>query len=177
MGRSRYKFQDPYPHFLTCTIVNWIPIFSRPERVQIILDSLRFLQQQNRLSLHGYVILENHLHLIASANGLSREMRTFKSYTARSIIDWCIAHRSNHLLEQLSFYKLAHRVDQDYQLWQEGSHPQVISSPSLFRQKLEYAHYNPVRRGYVDDPAHWRYSSFRNYHGLEGLLPVDLIEL
>jgi putative transposase len=30
-------------------------------------------------------------------------------------------------------------------------------------QKLEYMHNNPVRRGYVDDPMHWRYSSARDY--------------
>ncbi|WP_228036389.1 hypothetical protein [Dolichospermum flos-aquae] len=30
-------------------------------------------------------------------------------------------------------------------------------------QKLEYIDNNPVRRGYVDELAHWRYSSYRNY--------------
>ena len=39
-------------------------------------------------------------------------------------------------------------------------------------QKLEYVHANPVRRGYVDEPAHWRYSSARNYEGRHGLLDV-----
>jgi hypothetical protein len=32
------------PHFHTCTIVAWLPIFNRPEAVKIILDSWRFLQ-------------------------------------------------------------------------------------------------------------------------------------
>ncbi|RWS45734.1 transposase, partial [Arcobacter venerupis] len=28
MGRSRYKIYEPtYPHFITCTILHWIPIF------------------------------------------------------------------------------------------------------------------------------------------------------
>ncbi len=40
------------------------------------------------------------------------------------------------------------------------------------RQKLDYMHFNPVERGYVDDPIHWRYSSARNYAGIEGLLDV-----
>ena len=31
------------------------------------------------------------------------------------------------------------------------------------RQKLDYIHHNPVKRGYVDQPEHWRYSSARNY--------------
>ncbi|HEV7999545.1 MAG TPA: hypothetical protein VGP63_06685 [Planctomycetaceae bacterium] len=39
-------------------------------------------------------------------------------------------------------------------------------------QKLEYIHNNPVARGYVDDPLHWRYSSARNYAGLPGLIEV-----
>ena len=32
--------------------------------------------------------------------------------------------------------------------------------------------YNPVKRGYVDEPAHWRYSSARNYQGQAGLIPI-----
>jgi putative transposase len=39
-------------------------------------------------------------------------------------------------------------------------------------QKIEYIHINPVKRGFVDDPTHWRYSSARNYAGLPGLMPV-----
>ncbi len=33
----------------------------------------------------------------------------------------------------------------------------------MYAQKAEYIHYNPVRRGYVDQPEHWNYSSARNY--------------
>jgi len=39
-------------------------------------------------------------------------------------------------------------------------------------QKVEYTHYNPVKRGYIDDPIHWRYSSARDYAGLSGLIDV-----
>jgi hypothetical protein len=33
-------------------------------------------------------------------------------------------------------------------------------------------HLNPVKRGYVDDPVHWRYSSARRDAGLPGLVNV-----
>jgi hypothetical protein len=42
----------------------------------------------------------------------------------------------------------------------------------MMLQKLEYAHMNPVNRGYVDDPTHWGYSSARNYAGKPGLIEV-----
>jgi len=39
-------------------------------------------------------------------------------------------------------------------------------------QKIEYIHNNPVRRGYVDEPRHWRYSTTRNYTGTGGVIEV-----
>jgi putative transposase len=83
----------------------------------------------------------------------------------------------SYILSQLEFHKLKHKTKQDYQLWQEGFHPQAISAEETFIQKLDYIHNNPVRRGYVDEPSHWRYSSYRNYMELPSLLPVELIDL
>jgi hypothetical protein len=72
----------------------------------------------------------------------------------------------------LAYFRKEHKWDRDYQLWEESSHPQMIENEPVLRQKLEYIHNNPVKRGYVDDPVHWRYSSARNYAGLPGLIPV-----
>ena len=174
MGRSRYRVIGSQPHFMTCTIVEWIPLFSNPHLANLLLDSLRFLQDQDRLTLHSYVIMENHLHLIASAEDLSRQISQFKSFTARSIVDWLRSDSPNsYWLQRLARAKLDHKTGQRYQVWQEGSHPQVIMSEDILRQKIEYIHNNPVKRGYVDDPAHWRYSSYRDYMGETGLLPVS----
>ncbi|MBD2385143.1 REP-associated tyrosine transposase [Cylindrospermum sp. FACHB-282] len=177
MGRSRYHVLENQPHFITCTVVNWIPLFGKIEIVQIILDSLNFLQLQQRLILYAYVIMENHLHLIASGTNLSKEIGNFKSFTARCIIDSLQKNNANYLLNQFEFYKLKHKTKQEYQVWQEGFHSQAILNEEMFRQKLDYIHNNPVRRGYVDEPIYWRYSSSRNYMGLPGLLEVELIDL
>ena len=175
MPRSRYRIYDThYPHFLTCTVVDWLPIFASPPIAQIVLDSWRFLQEEGRLELYAYVIMENHVHWIAASDDLSKELGDFKSFTARQIIDWLQEHRAHHVLEKLAGQKLAHKKDRDYQFWQEGSHPQMITGDAMMRQKVEYLHENPVKRGYVDEPEHWRYSSARNYAGQPGLLEVTI---
>ena len=175
MSRSRYfVYDNERPYFLTCTIVAWLPVFTRPETVNIIYDSWRFLQANGRLKLFGYVILENHLHLIASSPDLSKEMGDFKSYTARRIIDHLKACKAETMLKQLRYHMEFHKVGtQQFQLWQEGSHPQQIANKEMMEQKLEYIHYNPVKRGYVDDPVHWRYSSARNYAKMPGLIEIE----
>jgi putative transposase len=78
----------------------------------------------------------------------------------------------SRVLELLALFKQAHKTESQYQVWEEGSHPQLIESETVMRQKLDYIHQNPVKRGYVDLPEHWRYSSARNYLGQEGLIEV-----
>ena len=173
MGRSRYKItENQVPYFHTCTVVGWLPIFTRPQTVQIILDSWDYLQKNDNFVLHGYVIMENHLHLIAKSDNHTEVMKRFKSFTARQIIDYLKKQGVTKFLKQLEFYKLHHKTDSQYQLWQEGTHPQQILNEEMMRQKLEYIHYNPVKRGYVDDAVHWRYSSARDYVGQESLVSV-----
>ena len=171
--RSRYRvLQNPSPHFMTATINHWLPLFTRPVTVNIVLDSWRFLQRESGFQLYGYVILENHLHLIAASADLSRDMQRFKAYTAKQIIGHLQQSGSARVLELLALLKRPHKTESEYQVWEEGSHPRLIETEAVMRQKLDYIHQNPVKRGYVDLPEHWRYSSARNYAGLEGLVEV-----
>jgi putative transposase len=173
MSRTRYKiYDDAYPHFFTCTVVEWLPVFTRRESVQILLDSWSFLQKEERLDLFAYVVLENHVHFIAAGDDLSKQIGEFKSYTARRLIDLLKSVNAKTILDQFAFRKAKHKLDREYQFWQEGSHPQQIANDEMMWQKIEYIRFNPVKRGYVDDPMHWRYSSARNYAGMQGLIEV-----
>lgn len=174
MGRSRYVITQPdKPHFLTCTVMEWLPVFTRPETAHILLDCWRYQRQNQGLKLYGYVILENHIHFIAQAGQLNRCLSSFKSFTARKIIDHLDAKRADRLLTRLRFTKRAHKDDREYQFWQEGSHAELMFNEAIMREKLDYIHANPVKRGYVDRPEHWRYSSARNYAGEAGLIEID----
>ena len=172
MGRSRYRFTDvTQPHMITCTVLHWIPVFTRPETVEILLYSLRSLSNAG-LRLHAYLILENHTHLIAQSEDLRRDITRFKSYTSKQVLAYLTKNHVSTVLDQLAFYKKAHKADRSYQFWQEGVHPDLIQGAEMMRQKIEYIHNNPVARGYVDEPEHWRYSSARDYAGQEGLMDV-----
>jgi putative transposase len=132
MTRSRYRvLQNPSPHFLTATINQWLPLFTRPATVNIVLDSWRFLQRESGFQLYGYVILENHLHLIASSPDLSRDMQRFKAYTAKQIIAHLQQSGSERVLKLLALLKRPHKIESDYQVWEEGSHPQCYRSVPL----------------------------------------------
>jgi len=174
MGRSRYTITEAdKSHFMTCTVMEWLPVFTRPEVVQIILDCWQFQQQEKGLKLYGYVVLENHLYFIAQAPNLNKCMQEFKLFTARQIIDHLKNKHVKQILTRLRFAKCAHKTDCEYQFWQEGVHAEMVFSDDIMREKLIYIHNNPVKRGYVDKAEHWRYSSARNYEAQMGVIEVD----
>ncbi len=174
MGRSRYKIHEPtVPHFITCTVLHWIPIFTRTETTKIIFDSLSYLQKTDNLKIHAYVILENHLHLVASSDDLAKTMRKFKAHTAKEILKLLQEQNVRIILNQLAFYKKAHKTETSYQLWQEGIQPKLMQSDDMMRERINYIHQNPLKRGYIDEAKHWRYSSARDYEGVDGLIEIE----
>jgi putative transposase len=176
--RSRYKVAElESPHFITCTIVGWLPVFTRTGYLDMLTASLTFCRVLKGLRLHGHVILDNHLHLQVSANNLSQVVRDFKRHTAGEILTLARQENKLWLLKQFEFLKGKHKGSSRHQVWQEGFHPQAMVGEDMLRQKLNYMHYNPVRLGLVDHPEDWRYSSTRNSLGHNGMIEIGLIEI
>ncbi len=117
MPRTRYRIgETEYPYFLTCTVAGWLPVFTRPEAVQIVFDCWDFLRQNRAFALYGYAMLKNHLHLIASAPDMTDAMKSFKMFTAKAIIELLKRHSAEMLLRQLRPLKLWHKTRSDYQM-------------------------------------------------------------
>jgi REP-associated tyrosine transposase len=173
MTRTRYQiYETEYAYFITSTINGWLPVFTRRDAVNIIFESWKHLQQARELKLFAYVILDNHLHMVVSAPELPGVMQSFKSWTARKIIDLLKECGGGTLLRQFKAMKLNHKTQSEYQVWQEGGKPKQIQNDEMMWQKINYTHNNPLKRGFVDDAVHWRWSSARNYAGQIGLIDV-----
>lgn len=85
---------------------------------------------------------------------MSSTIASLRKYTAKKIIEQLREDNKFWLLNQLEFYKKRHKKENKYQVWQEGTHPKLIHTEKMLFQKIEYIHYNPVLRGYVNVPEH-----------------------
>jgi REP element-mobilizing transposase RayT len=168
--RSRYRVHEPdRAHFVTGTIVQWLPVLSTAACCDILVGALAHSREHKGLKIYAWVILDTHFHAILDAPELSAILRSIKSSTAKLLIEQVASEGREWLLNQLRHFRAAHKPN-EYQVWQEGSHPQSILSDEMMLQKLEYLHNNPVKRGLVSAPEHWRYSSAHEW--LEGAAPV-----
>jgi REP element-mobilizing transposase RayT len=171
------------PHFVTTTVVGWADALSREAYKEIILDSLKYCQQNKGLVIHAWVIMNNHLHMIVSATNdheLPDIMRDFKKFTSRSLVNAIDQNpqesRKEWLMNMFRFAGNGNNANERYQFWQQDYHPVALANGDVARQRLNYLHENPVRAGIVWEPQHYKFSSAVDYfENKPGLLKVDML--
>jgi REP element-mobilizing transposase RayT len=165
------------PHFVTLQVVEWVDIFTRQKYRDILIENLAYCQKHKGLELFGWVIMSNHIHLIARCEkeGLSNVLRDFKSYTSKKIleeIDTSEESRKEWMLKIFKDAAFKHKRNADYQFWTHENHAEQLFSNKFLEQKLNYIHQNPVRAGIVIKAEDYKYSSARDYADEEGLLEI-----
>jgi len=167
-------------HFLSPTIIQWLPLFTKKSYQSIILESIRFCQTHKGLLLFGWVIMPDHLHLLARANerqNLSNIVRDFKRHTAKLLFQEMQSQKEsrknwmNWLCKE--YCSKASIKNKNYVIWQPGNYAIPIRGGSNDMEvKLNYIHENPVRAGLVSVPEHYALSSAIDYSGGQGLLDI-----
>lgn len=179
---TAYKIIDQdVAHFLTFQIVGWVDIFSRKIYKDIVIDSFKFCQENKGLQLFAYVIMTNHIHLIARSekSDLSGFIRDFKNFTSGKIIDILndgIESRKDWM-KMVFEYHGKFKNNQHYQIWTNENHAEILYSPEFITQKISYIHNNPVKAGIDANPEDYLYSSARNYANLENVLDIIRLDL
>jgi REP element-mobilizing transposase RayT len=176
-----YQIKDQEAlYYLTFQIVGWVDVFSRQLYKDIIIDNLRYCQQNKELAVFAYIIMSNHIHImLQSQNGtLSQTIRDFKSYTSKVILETIEESNESRKEWMLNYFEYAarkHQRNSKYQFWTHENHAIHIYSDNFITQRLDYTHMNPVRAGIVRQPEEYIYSSASNYASMDSILEVDIL--
>jgi REP element-mobilizing transposase RayT len=180
---SGYHIKDESAsYFLTFTVVGWIDIFSRQVYRDLIIDSFEYARKKKGLLLYAYVIMTNHIHLLAQAKEdykLSAIVRDFKKFTSKKVYELLDNSEESRREWMKTIFLKAGALNKDnktFQLWKQDNHPVAVYSDYVINQKIEYIHNNPVKAGFVSNPEDWTYSSARNYSDLDYVLEIDFVK-
>lgn len=162
-------------HYLTLQVVQWADIFTRQVYRDIVIDSLQHCQQNKGLEIYAYVIMSNHIHLLAKStnDNLSDVIRDFKRHTSKQIIgaiEQGNESRREWLLMIFRYAAKGHKRNNEYQVWTHENHAEEIFSNDFIEQKITYIHNNPVRSRIVLHPEDYLYSSALNYAEMDNVL-------
>jgi putative transposase len=152
-------------HFITASCYERRPLLAPADRCHLFLEVLEHMRRRYRFAVLGYVVMPEHFHLLVSEpqrETLSTVIQALKfGYSRRLLSPGCGLQTAEYSSEprriwQARFY--------DFNVWTERKRI----------EKLRYMHRNPVKRGLVDSPEKWRWSSFRFYlYGEAGPIGVN----
>lgn len=183
MFKAGYAIRDPFAtYYMTFTVCGWIDLFTRKIYRDILVDSFRYCQSEKGLVLNAFVIMSNHVHLVARASDpeitLSDIIRDFKKHTHHTmmpVIQGSTESRRLWMLHQFKYYGDRNSRNENYQIWTNSNHPEECYSDGFTQVKINYIHDNPVRAGYVIRQEDYVYSSAVNYVGGKGIIEVEMI--
>jgi len=141
-------------HFVTFSCYHRAPLLSAPRARIVFEQNLERVRQWYGFFVSGYVVMPEHVHLLISEPErarLSLALQMLKQNVARQLRE----------VEGGPFWQARYY---DFNVWSEAKRI----------EKLRYIHRNPVRRGFVQRPEDWAWSSFLHYAtGVEGTVEIE----
>ncbi|MGH9804136.1 MAG: REP-associated tyrosine transposase [Candidatus Acidiferrales bacterium] len=163
--------------FLTTNTYRRLPIFKEYQPCQLFFKEIDFYRTKFDFELYGYVLMPDHFHLLLHFppdRDFAAFLCDFKSAVARLILDWVQENGRTRLLKQMQVAQKPKRHrDSRYAVFQANSYIRRVTSSSMFKQKLDYIHDNPLREKLVARAIDYPYSSLRNYEFGKGPVKID----
>jgi putative transposase len=140
-GLKRYQ-QSGDLHFITFSCRDRAPLLATPGAHDIFVSTLERTRIWYGFSIRGFVVMPEHMHLLLSEperGTLALAMQMLKQVTSHQLG-----------VPGTPFWEPRYY---DFNVWSEYK----------VREKLDYVHLNPVKRGLVTLPDDWVWSSSRHY--------------
>jgi putative transposase len=151
-GLKRYQDTGDL-HFITFSCYHRQPLFDAYHAHALFEMALEQARINYGFGMIGYVIMPEHVHLLIGEpdrGTVATAIKAIKQSVARKLVS-----RGEHF-------------------WQERYYDFNVRTRKKKIEKLRYIHRNPVKRGLVEKPEDWPWSSFRNYAtGEEGTVEIE----
>ena len=130
--------------FVSVNLRRCVQVFREGE-YPLLIEAVDGARRRLGFLLCGYVLMPDHWHALIWTGyppTISQVIRDIKVGSAR---------------------RLHERRGSEGALWQHQLWDRFVGHPKEFRERLEYMHLNPVRKGLVSRPEEWRWSSYNNF--------------
>ena len=149
MPRGLYRFHHSRsPHFITFSCYHRLPLLAEPEVRDCFVQALERTRSLYRMYVYGFVVMPEHVHLLISEPERGTVANAIQSLKIAS------AKRAR---------RLGAVPSSECAFWQKRYYDRNEWDQKEFLEKLKYIHRNPVKRGLVERPEEWRWSSYRHY--------------
>jgi putative transposase len=138
-------------HLLTVSCHDRQPYFSTPQSRKLFEEALESARRRYVFFVYAYVVMPEHVHLLVSEpkrESLSQVMQALKTSVSKQ--------------------------SKPRPFWLTRYYDFNLHASEKRTEKIRYIHRNPVKRGLVNNPEDWEWSSFRHYFtGEKGRIEIE----
>ena len=171
------RYDEPgHAHYLTFSCFRRQPFFRGRRSPGWFLDAATVARQECGFALWAWVIMPEHIHLLlqpAPESRISDILWRIKRRVTHRALQHLTAADPSFIEERMMDRQPSGRTARRF--WQRGGgYDRNIWTVSELREKIEYIHANPVRRGLVAHPREWQWSSWRAWdEGVDEPMVID----
>ena len=161
MKRVSYNLPN-HAHYLTFSCYRRQKFLINDDVRLMLLTKWNEARRSQNFRIWAYVIMPEHVHLLLYPEDEHYNMAQILRLLKEPFSRWIVEHwrdESPHLLKAIEVERGERKVNR---FWQEGGgYDRSLFSNEAIRKSIAYIEWNPVRRGLVDDPLDWPWSSAR----------------
>lgn len=165
--RKRISFdQEGEVHEYTFSTYRKSPFLLDDEFRRTFLENLDRARKKHGFLVWAYVLMPDHVHLLISARtALTKDiLSSIKQPFTKRIVAKLKKENPEFLRKMVSGAK---RGNSPYSLWQVGGgFDRNVHGSEEYWGCIDYIHMNPVRKGLVEGPVDWPWSSARFYRDM-----------
>jgi putative transposase len=161
MPKLRHYDKLNTARFVTFSCYRRLRLITTPHVADAIVQTLRLIRETRELMIFGYVLMPEHVYLVVHLPDrlkLGSIIGELKSKSASRII-------SENLSSLPADCRITKGGKERWAFWQPRCYDHNCRSRETILEKISYCHMNPVKRGLVSEPGHWRCSSYNWYEG------------
>jgi putative transposase len=151
-GLKRFQRAETL-HFITFSCFHRLTLLEAPDARETVEAVLERTRARHEARIYAYVLMPEHLHLLMNEPPqmlLAQFLKAIKQVTSRRL-----------------------RGARD-KFWQDRYYDSNVHGEKARSKVIRYIHRNPVKRGLVEKPEDWPWSSFRHYAtGEKGAVEIE----
>jgi len=162
VGLKRYYGQG-HLHFITFSCYRRLPLLQTARARDVFVKELSKIHDELGFHLVGYVVMPEHIHLLISEPQQGTPSTVLQKLKLR------VARKLRKRKRRPSAAQLRLPFEENGEplraFWQARFYDFNVYTSGKKKEKLNYMHANPVKRGLVEHPKDWRWSSWEFYAG------------
>ncbi len=164
--------------FITFTCARWLPLFQITDGYDTLYKWFDYLKEKGH-HIIAYVIMHNHVHVLIAFSDTPTSINTIigngKRFIAYELVKRLQQKGEIGLLNQMSDWvnKTEKLINKKHEVFEPSFDKKECFTINFMKQKVNYIHLNPCKKGLVQLPEEYLHSSATYYFtGKDGVYPV-----